>query len=153
MERCELPQIHRINVGAVLDEQLGHLEVSVAAGVVQRHQPALVLGVHVRAVLEQQLHDPRPVVARGQVQRRGLAAVAGVAVYVERREEGEQLLLVAAPGRLQQLVLLVVRAGEDWASQRIRHIQRRLPFRVAQCRVRAVLQQHHANVVFPLDGC
>ena len=151
MERCELPQIHRINVGAVLDEQLGHLEVSVAAGVVQRHQPALVLGVHVRAVLEQQLHDPRPVVARGQVQRRGLAAVAGVAVDVERREERHELVLVAAARGLQQLVLLEL-AEEDQLGLGVGDVDGRLPLRVADGGVGAVLQEEDADVRLALDG-
>jgi hypothetical protein len=43
VERSELPEVHGIDVGAVVDEQLRHLEVSVGAGVVQGHQPALVL--------------------------------------------------------------------------------------------------------------
>jgi hypothetical protein len=43
VERSELPEVHGIDVGAVVDEQLRHLKVSVGAGVVQGHQPALVL--------------------------------------------------------------------------------------------------------------
>ncbi len=43
VERRELPEVHGIDVGAVVDEQLRHLEVSVGAGVVQGHQAALVL--------------------------------------------------------------------------------------------------------------
>ncbi len=43
VERSELPEVHGIDVCAVVDEQLRHLEVSVGAGVVQGHQAALVL--------------------------------------------------------------------------------------------------------------
>ncbi len=45
VKRSELPEVHGIDVGAVVDEQLRHLKVSVGAGVVQGHQAALVLKV------------------------------------------------------------------------------------------------------------
>ena len=37
-----------------------HLKVAVGAGVVERDQPALVLGVHIRPVLQQVLHHAHP---------------------------------------------------------------------------------------------
>ena len=56
MQRCELPQIHGVDIRSVMNQELSHLEMAVAAGVVKGHQAALVLGVHVRPVLQQELH-------------------------------------------------------------------------------------------------
>ena len=110
VQGSELPQVHGVHIRPVGDQQLRHLEVAVAAGVMQGHEAALVLGVHVGPVREEELDDPGPVVAGGEVQGGGLAAVTGVAVHVEGGQQGQQLLLVTAPGRLQQLVLLIVGA-------------------------------------------
>ena len=61
--------------------------VAVGAGVVERHQPALVLGVQVGAVLQQHLHNAGAFVAGRQVDQRRLAAVAGKAVDVKRGQQ------------------------------------------------------------------
>ena len=100
MQRCELPQIHGVHICPVMNQELRNLEVSVATGVVKRHQPPLVLGVHISPVLEQELHYPRPVVARCQVKRGGLSPIGGVAVYIEWGKQGQQLLLIATSCRL-----------------------------------------------------
>ena len=64
----------------MVDQELRHLEVSVAAGVVEGDEAALVLGVNIRPVLEQELHYPRPVVPRRQVKgsRLSLSLVRGI---------------------------------------------------------------------------
>ena len=43
---CELPEVHGVDMGPVVDEQLRHLKVAVGAGVVQGHQTTLVLRLH-----------------------------------------------------------------------------------------------------------
>ena len=40
MERSELPEIHHVHVGHVLDQLLSHLVVAVGTGVVKRNQPS-----------------------------------------------------------------------------------------------------------------
>lgn len=40
MQGCELPQVGHVNRGAVSDQQLGHLVVSVGTGVMEGDQPA-----------------------------------------------------------------------------------------------------------------
>ena len=152
MQRGELPQIHGVDIGSVMNQELGHLEMSVAAGVVEGHQAALVLGVHVRPVLQQELHNPRPVVARRQVKGSRLSPVRGVTVYIEWGQKGQQLFLITTSCRLQQLVLLVICPSEDWLGERICHIKGRLPFRISEGWISSVLEQHHANVVFSFDG-
>ena len=116
--------------------------MAIAAGIVQGHQAALVLGVDVGAVGEQELDDPGSVVAGGEMQRCRLPPVAGVAVDVEGSEKGQQLLLVPTvvsmvkpmlfvrmsifniPARsLQQIVLLVVGPGEDGLGERVGDVQ------------------------------
>ncbi len=59
---------------------------------------------------------------------------------------------LTASGHLQELVLAVVRLGEDGSGERVRHVQGRLALRVAQRGVRTLLQQHHAHVVLTLDA-
>ena len=62
----------------MVDRELHHLEVSVAAGVVEGDEAALVLGVNICPVLEQKLHYPRPVVPRRQVKGNRVSLVRGV---------------------------------------------------------------------------
>ena len=84
------------------------LKVAIAAGIVQGHQAALVLGVDVGAVGEQELDDPGSVVAGGEMQRCRLPPVAGVAVDVEWSEKGQQLLLVPTVGSMVKPTLVFV---------------------------------------------
>jgi hypothetical protein len=42
-----------IDDGVILDEEGSNVQVAVAAGVVERDEAALVLGVHVRSLLQQ----------------------------------------------------------------------------------------------------
>ena len=44
-----------------------YLKVSIGAGVVKWHQPALVFGVDIGAMLQEKLDNPGPVVSRGKM--------------------------------------------------------------------------------------
>ena len=61
----------------------GYLKVPIAAGIVQRYQTPLVLGVDISAMSEKQLDNSGPVVASCKVQRRRLPSITGVAVHIE----------------------------------------------------------------------
>ena len=67
VQRGELPQVGDVDRGAVLHQKLRHLVVPVGTGVVERDQPALVLGMDICRPGEQELHDPDPVVAGRKV--------------------------------------------------------------------------------------
>lgn len=151
MQGGKLPKVHGVDIGAMPDEKLCHFKVSVGAGIVQWHEPTLVLCVDVRPVLQDQLDDPGAVVAGGQVERGGLPPVGGVAVDVERREERHELVLVAAARGLQQLVLLEL-AEEDQLGLGVGDVDGRLPLGVADGGVGAVLQEEDADVRLALDG-
>lgn len=48
------PFVDRVHGRPVLDEKVGHIHVTVRAGVVQWNQPTLVLGVYIRPRLKEE---------------------------------------------------------------------------------------------------
>lgn len=115
MERRELPQVGHVDRGAVSDQQLCHLVVTVRAGVVKGNQAAVktkrddiviftslptmclfchrycdapfVLGVHVGPVVQQVLHHRHSVVAGSKVKGGGVSSLQVSAVHILSRTQ------------------------------------------------------------------
>lgn len=108
MQRRECPQIVRIHIRSVLDQQLSHLKVSVRTGIVQRNQSTLVLGMDIGTLLQQDLNDTNAIVTGCQVKGRRASTIARMAIDVERSEECDESIFGAGSSRLEEFIFAVL---------------------------------------------